>query len=191
MSQAIMIRSILQTVFYFYLIYDFYFNKPEVIIVLFSMWLELSMIILTFIILKFMADGFKSWDFLAGIVVTIIPVLLTLLLFVFMISENSMIDSSKVTISLLLRKTIIGIGLNHFISIFFFLKNRGTETDFMNNLLIKFISVVVILLAGFLVVSFLSNLNQLILVCSIIAARFIIEVIVNTNSFKKYRENKF
>lgn len=182
-----MIRSFLQTIFYLYLIFDFYYNGPKVTVLLFAIWLELAMVIVTFLVLKLIAGGIQSLEYLAGILVTAVPVLLILLLFVFMIPPHA---EKGTTFAYLIRNTIVGVGINHLISIFYFLKNRGTESNFITNVLIKIISVPFIFLGSFLIVANLSNPNNLTAVGLIISARLIVEIVVNTKPIKKWQKIK-
>ena len=186
-----MVRSALQTVFYFYLIYDFYAHGPDVFLLLFAMWFELLWVVVTFIFLKFLADGWKAFEYLAGIVVTIFPVLLLLFLFIYLVTPESFTPSSSLTRYSGIRKAMIGVGINHGISVLFFVWKRGTESNFVANLLIKLISVFFIFLISFILASNLPQPNHLILVGSILLARFLVEWIVNTNAIRKFRGISF
>lgn len=183
-----MIRSLLQTSFYFYLVFDFYYHEPSVFMLFFCMYFEIVLTVAIFVVLKFIADGWDALEYLAGIVGSSFPFLIIFFMMVFAGPEDSISHESKFTVNTLVRNAMIGVGINYAISLFYFLKNHGTESFYMANMFKKIFSLAFIFLVSFFVSYYLSNPNSLILVSGIVAMRFIIELMLTKTTFKAFKQ---
>lgn len=180
-----MIKSILQTVFYFYLIFDFSFNEPIAYILLQCLWYELFAIITTFSILKFIAAGFSELGYLIGIIIGSVPILA----FLYFLIQTIPVDI-KITdhiLSVQKRNGIIGVGVNQVISVALFIWARSTESEFVINTFTKLISVSILVLTSVFIAANITRPDNLTIVFSIIAVRVFIELMLNTKFFKKLK----
>lgn len=180
-----MIKAILQTPFYFYLIFDFSFNEPIAYILLLCLWYELIAIITSFLILKFLDDGFSSIGYLIGIIVGFIPIIAYLFMLIKTIPVDNIINEDILTVHK--RNGIIGTAINQVISVGLFIWSRSTESKFMIRIFTKLISVTILVLTGVFVVSNIDKPNNITIVFSIIAMRVLIEIILNTKFFKNLK----
>jgi len=180
-----MIKTLLPTAFYFYLIFDFSFNEPIAYILLQCLWYELFAIITAFTILKFLDDGISELGYLIGIVVGFIPILAFLYSLIQTIPvELSITDE---VLSVQKRNGKIGVAISQVISVALFIWSRSSESAFVMNTLTKLITVSILVLTGVFIVGNLESPNNMTIVYSIIAMRVLIEIMLNTKFFKKLK----
>jgi hypothetical protein len=181
-----MIRSALQIISYFYLVYSAFYYEPSAALIFYSMWAELLLMVLVFIILKIFLSGFdyENLEYLGGIIVGMIPILLVLSIGIFMYSNNMIQQMPKTQLYAMIKMASVGVIINYIITLFYFLKNRGTESDFISNIIFKLISLFVIFIISFFILNNISNPNLLAVICIMVLIRYLLELGLNKNFMK-------
>ena len=184
-----MLRSALQIISYFYLVYNAFYFEPSAALIFYSMWAELLMMILVFLLLKIFTSGFdfENLEYLGGIIAGMLPILFLLFLGVFIFSDNMLEHMQKKTLYTMIRNATIGVAINYIFTLFYFIKNRGTESNFVSNIIIKLISIFVIFIISFFIINHTNNTNHFTLICVMVLVRYLIELALYTNFIKSLK----
>ena len=189
-----MIKGIIQTAFYFYLIFHFFFNAPIVFLIFFSLWFEV--VLMVGFITLFKLVNVKDWEFdevfkIAG---GVSPVLLIQILFATYISVGFHEFPDDGTIwqinffQPVIRNLVIALIANFIMNFYLFrISDNNTADDFEVSIMIKVISNTVLAYISMAVVTILPNPNKTIIVYSIILLRILMEILINSRYMKILR----
>lgn len=183
-----MIKTLLPTAFYFYLIFDFSYHEPLAYILLLCLWYELFAIVIAFGVLKFLADGFSELGYIIGVTVGFVPVCA----FLYSLIQTIPVDLSISNELLLAQKRNgkIGVAISQVISVALFIWSRKSESAFVLTTFTKLISVSIVVLTGVFIAANLDQPDNIILVFSIIAVRVLIELMLSTKYFKNLKSSQ-